>query len=165
MSELARTSRTVETLVTHVKDRFLANAVLRNVEILDGLQNEPLNGAPPRLVFIVGDSGLQFANLCNVKGAFATLLETVEVRAWGLVVGGDYGQDARLAAIELLKDVAVVAHDSYGANVTGGTIEPAKETHAVKYGEYLALTLTVKCPVYRVESSVPAHSAGGTNGV
>jgi hypothetical protein len=165
MSRLARTSRTVETLITRVKDRFGADEVLRNVEVLDGLQNAEAEGSPPRLVFIVGTSELVFANLCQQAGAFATLIETVEVRAWGLETDGDFGQNARIPAVELIKDVAACAHLEYAANITGGPIEPAKETHLVKYGEYLSLTLSVKCPVYHVDPSVPAMIAGGTNGV
>lgn len=165
MSELAATSRTVETLITRTKDRFKDNAVLKSVQILDGWQQEAANGAPPRIVFIVGESEFVFANLCNEKGAFGTLIEKVEVRAWGLVEGGDYGQDARLAAIELLKDVAACASLEYGANVTGGPIVPESQTHVLKFGEYLSLTLSVKCPVFLKNTSVPAHTAGGTVGV
>lgn len=165
MSRLARTSRTVETLITRVKDRFGADEVLRDVEILDGLQNEGQNGSPPRVALIVGNSELVFANLCNQKDAFATLIETLEVRAWGLEPEGDFGQNARIPAIELLKDVAAAISLEYGANASGGTVEPAKETYTTKYGEYLFMTVQLKCPVYHVDPSVPAHTAGGTIGV
>lgn len=165
MSRLARTSRTVETLITRVKDAFGADEVLLNVELLDGLQNAELNGAPPRVVFIVGNTQLVMANLCAVKDAFATLVETIECRIWGLEAEGDFDQNARIPAIELAKDIAAVAHAEYGANVSGGTIEPARETHVTKYGEYLVLTLSVKCPVYRVDNSVAVQTGGGTNGV
>lgn len=165
MSELARTSRTVETLITHVKNRFGANDVLRNVVCLDGLQNAELNGKPPQCTFVVGSTQVVVANLCNVPGAFATLLETLNVHIWGLKTNGDFGQDARLAAIELAKDILAVAHDQYGANITGGTIEPARDTHVVKYGEYLVMQLTVKCPVFRADNSIAAPRGGGTVGV
>jgi hypothetical protein len=165
MSRLARTSRTAETLITRTKDRFLADEALRDVTILTGLQDDGMNGAPPRLVFIVGKSELVFANLCNASGAFATLVEPVEIRAWGLEPDGDYDQNARIPAIELLKDVAACAHLEYGANVAGGPIEAADETQVLKYGEYLSLTLSVKCPVYHVDPSTPTIVAGGTIGV
>jgi hypothetical protein len=165
MSELARTSRTVETLITRIKNRFLDNPVLCKVTIVDGWQNAQLEGAPPRICLIVGDPTLVFANLCKAEKAFATIVEVLEVYAWGLESQGDFDQNARIPAIELIKDVAACAHLEYGANVTGGPIEQARETHVTKYGEYLLLKLSVQCPVYLVDPSVPAQVAGGTNGV
>jgi hypothetical protein len=158
------TEHTIEDLITRIKDRFKADEVLRQIQILDGWQHLQLEGTPPRIVFIPADGEIAFGGM-RFDESFATFTDAVEAHIWGLETGKDYAQDACLAAKGIASEIAAAAYLDWGQYITGDAISISKETHVLKYGESLVMTIRLKCPMYHVTKKQALANGGAKPGV
>lgn len=163
--QIGKTAHTIEDLITCVKARFAANATLRNVTVLDGHQNLQLEGAANRVVFVVGNGEIRFGAIRNEPGSFGTFTDVVNAHIWSAETGKDYGQDQCRAAKGIATEIAAAAYLEWGAMISGDAIDVAQNTHVLKYGETIVMTIRLKCPMYIVDQSVQRHHGGATTGV
>lgn len=157
--QLGFTEHTIEDLITRVKDRFVGNEVLREIAIYDGWQSANLEGSPPRIVFVPVDGEIRFGGI-RADGAFGTYIDAVEAHVWGLQDGKDYGQDSHLAAKGIASEIAAAASLDWAQFLTGDAITISNNTHALKYGEDLVMTIRLQCPMYHVKQTT-AYAFGG----
>lgn len=157
--QIGFTEHTIEDLITRVKDRFIANEVLRSISIYDGWQDDQLSGSPPRIVFVPADGEIRFGGI-RADSAFGTYIDVVEAHVWGLQDGKDYGQDSHLSAKGIASEIAAAASLDWAQFLTGDAITISNNTHVLKYGEHLVMTIRLQCPMYHVKQTT-AYAFGG----
>lgn len=162
--QIAYTEHTIEDLITRIKDRFLSNAILRQIDVYDGAQNLQLEGAPLRVVFVQADGEIRFGAI-RCDGSFGTYIDTVEAHIWGVEPSKDYGQDACLSAKGIASEIAGAASLDWGQFISGDAIAISQETHVLKYGENMIMTIRLQCPMYHVDTTTKAAYGGAKPGV
>jgi hypothetical protein len=159
------TEWTIEDLFTRVKERFAVVESLRDVVILDGPQNLQAEGAPQRIVFVVGDGELRFGAHRGSNDEIGTLTDVCEAHIWGAEEGKDYGQDQCIAAKSIAVELATAAYLEYSGMISGDAISIAQNTHVLKYGEQIVLTIRLKCPIKKVTGKTKLPVGGATTRV
>jgi hypothetical protein len=158
------TEHTIEDLITRVRQRFIDDTELRKITILDGWQDNQAEGSSQRIVFIPADGEITLGGI-RCDGSFGTYTDVVEAHIWGLEDGKDYGQDSHLAAKGIASEIAAAVSLDWGQFLTGDAITVSKETHVLKYGEHLVMTIRLQCPMYHVNKKTAPAFGGAKVGV
>lgn len=142
------TKYSIEDAYVRIQERFSSAGAATVFHF--GAQNEAMDGAPNRVVFVQADSELAPA---SKAGELGTLVDSCIAYCWGFAEGKDYSLDQHIAVKSLAVDVAAAFYLSFSGHTRWAQIVPANETRVLKYGEHYEVHMRLHCPIYTVDSS------------
>lgn len=162
---IGETHYTIEDLWIAIKERFRLDPVLAAIEFYEGHQHLNLELTTARVVFVQAQAEIAFGAAWASAGGIGMLTDACEAHIWAVAEtpAEDYRQDQVIPAKAIAIEMMTAASLSYSGHVQGGTIDVASDTHVLKYGEMLVLSIKLLCPIYKVKTSTALHVGGARN--
>lgn len=154
---IGQAPHSIEDLWVAVRERFTTDSVLQSIVIKFGHQFLKENRGNARVVFVQDASEFTFGAVRGGNGEIGTLVDTCKAHIWAVTPTKDYSIDQAIAAKALALEVCTAAYLSYSGMVEGGTIDVSTETHVLKYGEQLVVSIRLKCPIEKVTPEIRAY--------